>query len=47
MSTVAPELSPITKAMKKNITGKNTETAREHIDPDHLAEVNVVNGAEQ
>ena len=25
--TVAPELSPITKATKKNITGKNTETA--------------------
>ena len=27
INTPAPELSPMTKAMKKNITGKNTETA--------------------
>jgi hypothetical protein len=37
----------MTKATKKNITGKKHRDGRERIDPDHLAEIHVVDGAEQ
>jgi hypothetical protein len=36
----------MTKANKKNITGKKAETAAS-VDADHLAEIDVADGAEQ
>src|SRR5713101_2150723 len=45
--TVAPELSPMTKATKKEHHREKNRDGRQRIDPDHLAEVHVVDGAEQ